>query len=50
MSAVTASATSTALPGSPFPFGATPGEGARTSPWRLGADTVQLCLFDGADG
>jgi isoamylase len=50
MSGEMAPATSTALPGSPFPFGATPGERGTNFAVASGADAVELCLFDQAGG
>ena len=50
MSGVMAPATSRALPGSPVPFGATPGDGGTNFAVASGADAVELCLFDEAGG
>jgi pullulanase/glycogen debranching enzyme len=39
-----------ALPGSPFPIGAMPGDGGTNFAVASGADAVELCLFDGTGG
>ena len=49
MTAVTETGTVRALPGSPFPLGATPGAGGTNFAVASSvADAVTLCLFDGA--
>ena len=53
MSSMQATGAAVALPGKPFPLGATPGEQAGTAGTNFAiassvADSVTLCLFDGA--